>query len=515
MRKLSLVHLAAILLSFAIVACSHHSKRVMASEKEKEVVVPTLESLLNPAPAAPEEEIQKTSLSKVETQALIERARNFCEKNSDFCSVPRTRTTRDPVVRIKLTSPSQMANLTVNQSLRLLERMKAQERLKLAEQYSEHPGCEHVESRYALALIMERNLPDQQYFERLQSLYKMNYICPPSERRDLSVFRSFLHEISAERYAEALAIAENLEIGERFLQNRIRFWSNFCREKLGQKTIAPENISLTFHELENAKRYGTAPWKLWLSRETTPIQKRSPDDAVINEAIEITELMLAAEMTESAYTFLNRWNVSFVQRQHHELQIYVAYLFNRVDLYLKQFQILNPLLGQHPDRITKSLLEMQFPLLHVDSIQTNKPIMDSLLVLSLIRQESAFNKNARSSRGATGLMQLMPSTARMLKKGTTLNHLRNPDRNIELGTKYLDRLMQNFSGDVVKVLAAYNAGSLRSREWEKRYLTTEPLLFADLLPFQETRDYVALIYRNFEVYNALTEHNKAIAKSDD
>ncbi|MBK8576072.1 MAG: lytic transglycosylase domain-containing protein [Elusimicrobia bacterium] len=113
------------------------------------------------------------------------------------------------------------------------------------------------------------------------------------------------------------------------------------------------------------------------------------------------------------------------------------------------------------------------PWLHKDIIDVHAKAMgiDPVLVLALVRVESGFSPSARSRRGAMGLMQLMPETAREMAGRLGLDPatlvLDDPETNIRLGIKYLDVLRQEFQDDSVALLAAYNAGPTKAREWRR------------------------------------------------
>ncbi|MDH3494307.1 MAG: lytic transglycosylase domain-containing protein [Acidobacteriota bacterium] len=113
--------------------------------------------------------------------------------------------------------------------------------------------------------------------------------------------------------------------------------------------------------------------------------------------------------------------------------------------------------------------------------------IDPLLIYSQMHQESAFKKRARSHKGASGLMQLMPATARRF--GVT--NIYDPKQNIDAGVKYMRWLLDTFNGDVVLALAGYNAGegAVMKYGWQ-------------VPPYRETRDYVAKISRK---YNAISD----------
>jgi soluble lytic murein transglycosylase len=154
--------------------------------------------------------------------------------------------------------------------------------------------------------------------------------------------------------------------------------------------------------------------------------------------------------------------------------------------------------------VSTTTMKMYFPLHYFDLIKPVEDQIDPLLVLSLIRQESAFNKQARSIVGARGLMQVMPTTARMIAS-VRPTALFDPKTNIKVGTKYLLKRLTQYDGDVELTLAAYNAGFGRVDQWLRRYPTANKVLFLDFIPFKETREYVATILRNYYWYVKLYE----------
>jgi soluble lytic murein transglycosylase len=133
--------------------------------------------------------------------------------------------------------------------------------------------------------------------------------------------------------------------------------------------------------------------------------------------------------------------------------------------------------------------------------------LDEALVLGLVRQESRFITDARSSAGAAGLMQLMPATARWVAKRNGIaefspSRVTDPDVNIALGTGYLRYVLDELDGSPVLAAAAYNAGPGRARRW-KADRPLEGAVYAETIPFNETRDYVKKVMSNTMYYAAL------------
>ena len=133
--------------------------------------------------------------------------------------------------------------------------------------------------------------------------------------------------------------------------------------------------------------------------------------------------------------------------------------------------------------------------------------LDDAWVYGLMRQESRFVMDARSSAGASGLMQLMPKTARWVAKKIGLTDFRpgqvnDLDTNLLLGTSYMRMVMEDLDNHPVLASAAYNAGPGRARRW----LGAHPLegaIYAETIPFNETRDYVKKVMSNAVYYAAL------------
>lgn len=158
---------------------------------------------------------------------------------------------------------------------------------------------------------------------------------------------------------------------------------------------------------------------------------------------------------------------------------------------------------------TSQNYRLVFPLLERETLisAAKENEIDPVLVASLIRQESNFNPLAVSSAGARGLMQLLPRVGRQLAAGEEIrdwndNLLFDPAINVKLGTRHLRGLLRGNS-DLVKVLAAYNAGESRVARWKTKAGAGDPEIFTERIPFNETRDYVRNILRNREFYREL------------
>ena len=160
---------------------------------------------------------------------------------------------------------------------------------------------------------------------------------------------------------------------------------------------------------------------------------------------------------------------------------------------------------------TRSVVDMaqRYPTPYRTAVlqRTREIGLDAAYVYGLIRQESRFIMDARSGVGASGLMQVMPATARWTAKKIGLTdfsaeQINDRDTNITIGTAYLKLALDDFDGSMALAAAAYNAGPGRPRNWRNGPLL-EAAIWAENVPFTETRDYVKKVLANTTNYAAV------------
>jgi soluble lytic murein transglycosylase len=145
--------------------------------------------------------------------------------------------------------------------------------------------------------------------------------------------------------------------------------------------------------------------------------------------------------------------------------------------------------------------------------------LDMAWVYGLIRQESRFILDARSHVGASGLMQLMPGTAKYVARKIGMSDfaqhkVTDINTNIMLGTNYLNMVLYDLDGSQAMATAAYNAGPGRPRAWRSTLsMPVEGAIFAESIPFSETRDYVKKVLSNATYYAALFENKPQSLKA--
>ena len=163
----------------------------------------------------------------------------------------------------------------------------------------------------------------------------------------------------------------------------------------------------------------------------------------------------------------------------------------------------------------KHLYKQRFPLARQDGVaaQANDAGIDPAWAYAIIRAESAWMPDARSGADARGLMQLLPSTARLVSRRQDIafdGNLYDPRTNIQLGTHYLAHMAARYGGAPYLATAAYNAGPGRVDDWLSERGQLPPDLFVATIPFHETRGYVMRVLAYSVIYDWLL-HGNAVA----
>jgi soluble lytic murein transglycosylase len=156
---------------------------------------------------------------------------------------------------------------------------------------------------------------------------------------------------------------------------------------------------------------------------------------------------------------------------------------------------------------SKRAWALLYPMAFGDLVQkySEKAGVDPSLAFAVMRAESSFAPSATSPVGARGLMQLMPHTAALVlhEKKIDPDRLYDPELNIRLGTRHLRELIDIYNGNLVAVIASYNAGAHNVNRWLKTYSSLQTDEFIESIPFGETRDYVKKVLASADLYRRL------------
>lgn len=376
--------------------------------------------------------------------------------------------------------------------------------------------CPAASVLVALGTAAEDEFPDLDFRRLAVSTYARTHQCAPEYSRvegmepDVAQARfrlSLLHlwnqDCSAATPILSLLSAER----DGNYVSRSLYWRARCAEARGDKlqvevlrTALIKNNPLGYHTLlANRDRLDLLANQVHMSTPSVRLTSdRRPD---LNSLVFAVELLLAQKEEKAAREILAGMKEDLPNAEP-EFQLYVAVLASRAEAHIYPFQVLGRVFKENPKLLTTESLEIFYPLKYFPALSGSSQGFDPYFLAALIRQESGFNPGARSRVGALGLMQLMPRTAR-LTAGVGRGALLSPGTNVKVGVRYLSQLMAKWRNDVELVLASYNAGPNKVDEWLRRYPVAERSLFLDLIPISETRDYVALISRNYFWYSHL------------
>lgn len=156
------------------------------------------------------------------------------------------------------------------------------------------------------------------------------------------------------------------------------------------------------------------------------------------------------------------------------------------------------------------ILKQLYPLKFADSIKkySQQINVDPYLICAIIKSESNFNQYAVSRKGAIGLMQLSPATAKWvaykLRLEYSIEKLYDPNYNILIGTWYIKYLIDYYKNDIRLAVAAYNAGMTNVNKW--LYQKDKNTFDVDEIPFKETNHFVRRVFKSYEVYKKLYKY---------
>lgn len=386
---------------------------------------------------------------------------------------------------------------------------------------SGEPQCKSANARAALVRNLEDYLPQKEAFELMTKVTDTLVTClPPSEEAfEIVHMRMGLLHLERSRFNEAATHLElALQTEDPSEEHRALFWRGFVESlqsvKNGQiqkhensywdKLIA--EFPLTLHALVADEILGRDPYDRISSRPSPFVSNYAGHKwDRYNTAMFVTGLLIARQ-EKVAMERWSRYLTDNVKPVDFESGLFLAmahlHAGNTRSGILTVFSVLRDFGG---DKLTPKVLELLYPLRYHAEVIKHSRNVDAALVMSLIRQESSFNFRATSPVGARGLMQVMPATAKSLARGKPLN-LYDPAQNIQIGTRYLARLLAAHDNNYVFTLASYNAGPRPVNRWRSRYDDTIPLLFSDLIPYPETRNYVSGLLRNMHWYRSLLDH---------
>jgi soluble lytic murein transglycosylase len=277
------------------------------------------------------------------------------------------------------------------------------------------------------------------------------------------------------RSLKELGDSEKAKAQFQLLEDQFNFYGQLAREELGKPIIIPPKVKVSDTEIrEMGKRPG------------------------FTRAERFYAMNLRFEGNRE-------WNWELRGMSDRQLLAAAEYA-KRIHLYDRTVNTADRTKGEHD-------FALRYPMPFKDQLSPIAKNIDLNLAWAygLIRQESRFITNASSSVGASGLMQVMPNTAKYVAKKIGMNsytndRLKETQTNLTLGSHYLNMVLKDLDDSWVLASAAYNAGPSRPKSWRERLnQSTEGAIFVESIPFNETRTYVKNVLANASYYSLLMD----------
>jgi soluble lytic murein transglycosylase len=256
------------------------------------------------------------------------------------------------------------------------------------------------------------------------------------------------------------------------IAGQTHFYGNLADEELGRTVLPPPKAAAT----------------------TAEEQKAAQDNLGIRRALAFFRLDLRTEAVKE-------WNWALRGMSDREL-LAAANLAKRNQIWDRAINTADRTKNEHD-------FSLRFLAPYGETVRpaAQNQSLDDAWVYGLMRQESRFITSAKSNVGASGLMQLMPATAKWVARkiglrGFSHSQVNDTETNVLLGTSYMRLVMENLDNHPVLASAAYNAGPGRAKKWRADQ-ALEGAIYAESIPFSETRDYVKKVMSNAVYYSAL------------
>jgi hypothetical protein len=380
--------------------------------------------------------------------------------------------------------------------------------------------CNNARLSYYVGLKIEEFFPDMAMRQRAVSVYGKVAECKHEVYQPAAKYRLSLLKIWDGKCNEVIKDLKFLTAKDNRKTYRSRglYWTYYCQKQLGDESEANraaqtllDDHPFSLHTLLVDKAY-SGQLRIAANRPDSPLRFRSSSNrSPVNNALLAAEglLSLKKKIANPLVSEILTSVKAQMEDLEPEVQLYAALLFNRAVDNVGKFKVLTTLFIEHSEMISRQALEVYYPLHDLNNKVMERVGLDEFLVISLIRQESAFNEMAMSGAPAMGLMQVTPATARM-RKSVAMRKLFNADLNVRLGSDYFAMLMRKYSNDAELALAAYNAGPEPVDAWRERYPVSNRVLMVDLFPYRETREYVGHIARNYYWYTVLYNNQAGV-----
>ncbi len=302
----------------------------------------------------------------------------------------------------------------------------------------------------------------------------------------------------------------------RFSEAKFKFWLGKIHLEVNEKQLAKAQFTEIIEESPSSF-YSLLSHKYLNKKISYDRTLASNKIKTKNLNLSYVDWLLLLDENEIAQNYLKhkvkKHRNTFTEDNIREVFPYYA----KTHMYLEFFYLVSILAPERQNNLLKSNPELLFPQPYKDIVEnmTSEFKFNPHIVYSIMRQESAFDPKARSFADAFGLLQLIPEVATKANRSINSNYreatdLYKPDLNIKLGSYYLKQQWKLYKDQFILAAASYNATDRAIRSWIKTRFKGDTLQFIEDIPYEETRNYVKLVMRNYIFYKLINSSEGAI-----
>ncbi len=371
----------------------------------------------------------------------------------------------------------------------------------------------------------------EQWSDAVKAYEKAAQVAQKFSRKVGALWKVGWIQYQHEQFAEAITIFQQIihqtkkltSVSSMHSLTQAQYWLARSEEHLGQSALARQHFEqlsqeypLTYYGQLAQSKLGTIAVKArtWVGLGSTGSQKRAipvqlQQDVHFKQLQVLQELQLTKEAIKELTNIYSRHGSNIQMFPH---LVTLAGEMGAYDIGIR-------LAIRHYGKTVRTgtlapsspAWAGAFPMGYQSIIQSVVPQhVDPFLVSGLIREESLYSARVVSPVGAIGLMQLMPATAKRMARQLHLSgsgfaraQLYQPPYNIHLGTHYLGQLINEFQGNIIYAVAAYNAGPTPVQRWLSKHGHRPSDEFVELIGYRETRGYVKRVVGSYRIYRTL------------
>ena len=374
-----------------------------------------------------------------------------------------------------------------------------------------YPWSELVDDAlYDIAQINEKRGRSE---SALDAYARLIEAAPDSPYADVAAWRTGWHRFDEKRYEESYKAFKGLK--ENFPGNRYAMGAHFWMAKIRERQNKPALARKLYTEVAEAGYwYYTARAKAILDIAASELEPKAVQDAELplREACpEQVPLLMELRLYEDAIAHLNRHiNTSSLSERQCFYDLITCYeglaMYDKARE-LTEESLESPTFANAPRADLAKLQQKLYPRYYADAVQKYAKLynVDNYLISAMILEESRYNAQAVSWAGAIGLMQIMPATGRELAQQLKIRRfrtsmLKQPDVNIQMGTKYIGYLNRLFDGNPLLVIGAYNGGPGRMKRWVTSKNIKDIDEFVEKITIRETRLHIKKVIDSYDHY---------------